>query len=141
MTVLLPFFSDLERNAADLDAVNIEERQRIYENIRSYNRCFSGEPRSLAEHIADLPMLTRHLWRYFWNGDGIRIRFRLRILLFLGMGVFYLLLPFDLLPEVVFGIFGLLDDTIVIILMFMWGPAVVFRNVVQQNGIAAQQIH
>ena len=42
MTVLLPFFSDLERNAADLDAVNIEERQRIYENIRSYNRCFSG---------------------------------------------------------------------------------------------------
>ena len=65
-----------------------------------------GEPRSLAEHIADLPMLTRHLWRYFWNGDGIRILFRLRILLFLGMGVFYLLLPFDLLPEVVFGIFG-----------------------------------
>ena len=51
-------------------------------------------------------MLTRHLWRYFWNGDGIRILFRLRILLFLGMGVFYLLLPFDLLPEVVFGIFG-----------------------------------
>ena len=135
-----------------------------------------GEPRSLAEHIADLPMLTRHLWRYFWNGDGIRILFRLRILLFLGMGVFYLLLPFDLLPEVVFGIFGkfktnyvisysltlkysincliqskkimlqilpilgLLDDIIVIILMFMWA-AVIFRNVVQQNGMAAQQLN
>ena len=134
----------------------------------------TGEPRSLAEHIADLPMLTRHLWRYFWNGDGIRILFRLRILLFLGMGVFYLLLPFDLLPEVVFGIFGkfkinyvnqgsssydinsliqsqkiilqilsisgLLDDIIVIILMFMWA-AVIFRNVVQQNGMAAQQLN
>ena len=32
--------------------------------------------------------------------------FRLRIVMFLGMAVFYVLLPFDLLPEVVFGIFG-----------------------------------
>ena len=66
----------------------------------------SGEPRSLYEHIADLPMLLRHLWRYFWSGEGIQILFRLRILTLLGLAVFYVLLPFDLVPEVVFGVFG-----------------------------------
>ena len=43
MTVLLPFFSDVERNAADLDAATIESRQKLYQNIRSYNRLFSGD--------------------------------------------------------------------------------------------------
>ena len=42
MTVLLPFFSDIEINAADLDVATVERRQKIYDNIRSYNRLFSG---------------------------------------------------------------------------------------------------
>ena len=42
MTVLLPFFSDIETNAADLDVATVERRQKIYDNIRSYNRLFSG---------------------------------------------------------------------------------------------------
>lgn len=137
MTVLLPFFSDVERNAADLDAATIESRQKLYQNIRSYNRLFSGEPRSFVEHIADLPMLLRHLWRYFWSGEGIHILFRLRILMFLGMAVFYVLLPFDLIPEVVFGIFGLLDDIIVFVLILMY-VVVVFRNVISQTGMGAE---
>lgn len=137
MTVLLPFFSEVENNAADLDEASIERRQRICDNIRSYNRLYSGEPRSLAEHIADLPMLLRHLWRYFWSGDGIRMLFRLRIVMFLGMAVFYVLLPFDLLPEVVFGIFGLLDDIIVFVLILMY-LVVAFRNVLSQRGIGVE---
>ena len=40
----------------------------------------------------------------------------------------------------ILSISGLLDDIIVIILMFMWA-AVIFRNVVQQNGMAAQQLN
>ena len=51
-------------------------------------------------------MLTRHLWRYMWSGDGIQMLFRIRIMMFLAMAVFYVLLPFDLVPEVVFGVFG-----------------------------------
>ena len=42
MTVLLPFFSDIETNAADLDVATVERRQKLYDNIRSYNRLFSG---------------------------------------------------------------------------------------------------
>ena len=87
-------------------------------NFKSYNHILYilGEPRSIAEHIADLPMLLRHLWRYFWSGDGIRLLFRLRIVMFLGMAVFYVLLPFDLLPEVVFGIFGTYEYNFVLII-------------------------
>ena len=47
MTVLLPFFSEVENNAADLDEASIERRQRICDNIRSYNRLYSGEIISL----------------------------------------------------------------------------------------------
>lgn len=32
-------------------------------------------------------------------------------------GLMYLLLPFDLVPEVVFGIFGLVDDLIVVLVV------------------------
>jgi len=137
MTVLLPFFSDIETNAADLDVATVERRQKIYDNIRSYNRLFSGEPRSIAEHIADLPMLLRHLWRYFWSGEGIELIFRLRIVMFLAMAVVYVLLPFDLLPEVVFGVLGLLDDILVFVLILIY-VAVVFRRVITQTGIGAE---
>merc|ERR1712018_925567 len=122
---------------ADMDTTNVPRRKQLYDSIRSYNRLFSGEPRSIAEHIADLPMLLRHIWRYFWSGDGIRLLFRLRIVMFLGMAVFYVLLPFDLLPEVVFGIFGLLDDLIVFVLILMY-VVVVFRNVISQTGMGAE---
>ena len=43
MTVLLPFFSEVETNAADLDDASVERRQKIYDNIRSYNRLYSGD--------------------------------------------------------------------------------------------------
>ena len=42
MTVLLPFFSEEERNAADLDTANVSRRKQLYDSIRSYNRLFSG---------------------------------------------------------------------------------------------------
>lgn len=135
MTVLLPFFSEDEQNDADLNAA--AQRKTLYENVRAYNRLFSGEPRSLYEHIADLPMLLRHLWRYFWSGEGIQILFRLRILTLLGLAVFYVLLPFDLIPEVAFGVFGLLDDIMVFVLALMY-VVVVFRNLIAQTGMGAE---
>ena len=55
MTVLLPFFSEVENNAADLDEASIERRQRICDNIRSYNRLYSGEIISLNYLIGNRP--------------------------------------------------------------------------------------
>ena len=40
MTVLLPFFTVEEQNDADLNAA--AQRKTLYENIRAYNRLFSG---------------------------------------------------------------------------------------------------
>lgn len=40
MTVLLIYFSDSERNAAELD--EIERRNQIIASIRAYNRRYSG---------------------------------------------------------------------------------------------------
>ena len=140
----------------------------VSSSIKFTSYIIPGEPRSIAEHIADLPMLLRHLWRYFWSGDGIRLLFRLRIVMFLGMAVFYVLFPFDLLPEVVFGIFGRyyfynlrifiqcilkvefyglnlkiyfisgLLDDLIVFVLILMYVVVVFRNVISQTGIGAE---
>lgn len=82
--------------------------------VRDYNERFSGAPRSLMSRLRDVPMLLRWLW-----GD-IRARrllfasvFVLRIVLLVLGGLVYLLLPVDLLPEAVFGLFGLMDDVLI----------------------------
>ena len=76
-----------------------------------FSNCFiSGAPRSLREQISDLPMLLRHLWSMLWSGDGITMIFRVRIFLLTGIAIIYVLSPFDIIPEVVFGIFGLLTS-------------------------------
>ena len=62
MTVLLPFFSDAERNAADMDADTIQERQQLCDNIRAYNRLFSGQYQ--IRQISSFPNKgTEPLWK------------------------------------------------------------------------------
>ena len=74
-------------------------------------------------------MLLRHLWSMLWSGDGITMIFRVRIFLLTGIAIIYVLSPFDIIPEVVFGIFGLLDDLLISGLFLMYAT-VLFRNFV-----------
>lgn len=134
ITVLLPYFSNEERGLSEnMSIPQLEERQILIPKIRDYNRRFSGESRSWMEHIRDLPVLARHVWRLFWSEDeGIPLIFRLRILLMALGAVCYALMPLDILPEMVFGIVGLLDD-IFIILVFLMYAVQLFRQLIAQN--------
>ena len=126
ITILLPFFSSDERNTAE--QAEITSRTSILTEVYIYNRRFSGEPRSLMEHLVDLPVLMRHLWAYFWSGQGLHFAFQLRVVLLGIMWVVYLLSPLDLLPEAVFGIIGLVDD-LFIFLMISMHLAYFFRQI------------
>lgn len=127
MTVLLLYFSENERNTADLE--EIERRNVLIGSVRDYNRRFSGEPRSLVEHLRDLPVLLRHLGAFIWSGEGISWLFRLRIFILGAMAVIYLLSPFDIVPEAVFGVIGILDD-IIILALFLLYAGILYRNFV-----------
>ena len=67
ITLLLPYFSDEERNVAEPE--DIQKKNRILSEVTDYNKRFSGEPRSIIEHVRDLPVLLRHLRRYFWSAE------------------------------------------------------------------------
>jgi RING finger protein 170 len=78
--------------------------------IRKYNRRFSGEPRSFLEKMYDLPGLLRHFWRNFTVTEGLGLLFHGRIIIMISAFILYFLMPFDLLPESLLGVFGLVDD-------------------------------
>ena len=126
ITLLLPYFSTDEKNSAEPQ--EIETRTSVLTRLNTYNRRFSGEPRSVMEHLLDLPVLLRHLWTYFWSGEGLHFAFQLRIVVLAIMWLIYFLSPLDLLPEAVFGIIGLLDD-LFIFLMISMHLAYFFRQI------------
>jgi len=130
ITMILLYFSETERNSAELDI--IDRRSQIINSVRSYNRRFSGDPRSIWEHLRDLPVLLRHLWSFVWSADGLSWLFRLRIFTLGGVAALYLLSPFDIVPEAAFGIFGLLDD-LVIVALFLIYSSILYRNFVVQD--------
>lgn len=131
MTVLLLYFSEVERNTADLE--EISARNLLIGSVRDYNRRYSGEARSLLEHLRDLPVLLRHLVSFIWSGEGITWLFRLRIFILGAMAGVYLLSPFDIVPEAVFGLIGILDDIIVLALFALYA-GILYRNFVVDNG-------
>ena len=117
VTILLTYFSEDERNTAE--PAEIETRDRILEEANQYNRRFSGEPRSLMEHLRDLPVLLRHLWTALWTGEGLQTAFQIRVAVLGLVWLAYFISPLDLLPEALFGIVGLLDDLFIFILISM----------------------
>jgi RING finger protein 170 len=46
--------------------------------------------------------------------------------------IFYVLLPFDLLPERVMGIFGYIDDALIAIIIFLFFVAIVAIRYIRQ---------
>ena len=82
MTLLIPFFSDAERNSADPgDQRDMDE---MLDKIGVFNRRYSNLPRSYLEQLRDLPMLLRHFVRSVWrNGNGMQILFTCRTLFLL----------------------------------------------------------
>ena len=55
--MLLPYFSEDERNTAEQEETRT--RNQVITELNQYNRRWSGEPRSVVEHIRDLPVLLR----------------------------------------------------------------------------------
>jgi len=131
ITLILPYFSVEERDSADPE--DAEKREKILSELSTYNRRYSGEPRSVMEHLRDLPMLLRHLLIRFYSGEGLHLAFQLRIVVLASLWLLYLLSPLDLIPEAVFGFFGLLDD-LVIFLLISAHLTFIFRTLMANMG-------
>lgn len=83
-----------------------------------FNRRFSNSPRSVLDHMRDTPMLIQMMWREIIAHPWRSIHL-LRIAALIIPGVGYLLSPFDLIPDFL-GLVGMIDDAIVLIIVFVW---------------------
>ena len=101
------------------------------EFLRSYNMRFSEE-RTFADCVMDAPFLVRRFVAEIMTGDIRTLARNYRLLLMILSGFVYVLSPFDLIPEFVFGVFGLLDDFVIVIFVFI-AVAQGFRQVLQNR--------
>jgi len=108
--------------------------QSVTDFINTYNRRFSGQPRPWMDYVYDLPVIMRHLASELFTVGGLAIIFRLRVLfLVLGM-VFYVISPLDIIPEAVFGIFGLMDDLLFVFILVIY-LSIQYRRVLAARGL------
>ena len=62
--------------------------------------------------------------------------FRFRIVLLAIGAIFYLISPFDILPESVFGVLGFLDDIFIFLLLAVY-ISIFYRQAVAARGAVA----
>ena len=115
-----------------LDRLSEQQRRQV-SSIQTYNRRFSGQPRSLIDILRDMPILIRHFIRNLFSVTGIRLLFRFRSFVFISTCLIYIILPLDLLPEALFGILGLVDDIFIILCAITW-ISIQYRNQILNDG-------
>jgi RING finger protein 170 len=89
-------------------------------NLNSYNKKFSGAPRPYMEYIYDLPIMLRHAITELFSLNGLNFWYRIRLVVIMIIAVIYLLSPFDLIPESVYGIIGIVDDFCILLLLAIY---------------------
>jgi RING finger protein 170 len=130
VTILLTCFSDAETQDTSAD------KQQIVDGINRYNRRFSGQPLSWMEYLMDLPTLLRHCISEVLSLSGLIWMFRLRVLVCFLFALLYLVSPLDILPEAIFGFFGLLDDVFVVLIMAIY-VSIIYRRLIAARAEAA----
>lgn len=110
-----------------------QEKQQIVSRLRSYNTRFSSEM-SLSYVLCNLPFLFSLTLRTLSDPRAVRVVFGLGKLSLYVLGMLlYLVSPFDLVPEAVWGVIGLLDDILFLGLLLLFVAAQVYRVVRRNN--------
>jgi RING finger protein 170 len=123
VSCLLPLYTRSEEER------NIPEFNETFRLLKQYNKRFSGEPRSLMDYLSDLPILLRHAINELFTLDALSMWYRIRVMFLIFVGFFYLVSPFDILPEAVFGVFGFIDDVLLFFFLAIY-ITIIYRNIV-----------
>lgn len=93
----------------------------ILSKVESYNRLFGERESSFSQRMQDVPLLVRRLSRHIMDPERTLPFFiRARVYLAAAASALYVISPFDFIPEAIAGIFGLLDDIIIVLICFMY---------------------
>lgn len=92
------------------DFYSDEDCGTLVQRIKSYNRLFHDD-RSLWVKLVELPFILSR-WIFSLNNIINLIR-NIHAIFIMFLAISYVIMPIDLIPEVIFGFFGLIDDVIV----------------------------
>lgn len=122
----------------------------LQDQVADYNQRMSGQWRPVSalpespfscsiylypqlwSYLCDVPILLRHLWQELFSDRGPLLIRRLYLVYVAGLLLLYLLSPFDIIPESVFGVIGLLDDLVLLLIAAVY-IAFVYRAVLTQR--------
>ncbi|TGZ64059.1 hypothetical protein CRM22_006555 [Opisthorchis felineus] len=100
------------------------ERLSVDADIDLYNRWHSDAPVSLWQRLRDLPTYASAGVQFLFSHDGAPFLLHSRLILFGFCALLYILSPWDVIPEVVAGFFGLIDDLLVFVIFSLHTYAV-----------------
>uniref|UniRef100_A0A1D1Y3J6 E3 ubiquitin-protein ligase RNF170 n=1 Tax=Anthurium amnicola TaxID=1678845 RepID=A0A1D1Y3J6_9ARAE len=102
---------------------------RVLENIQQYNRFFGGGSRSLNQRLRDLPFFLGRLLRELMDPQrSLPLVVKAQMIFVMVVSAIYVLSPVDILPEGVLGVIGLIDDFLVLLIVFLHLSAI-YRSV------------
>uniref|UniRef100_X1YV84 E3 ubiquitin-protein ligase RNF170 n=1 Tax=Capitella teleta TaxID=283909 RepID=X1YV84_CAPTE len=126
----------LKNFTSDENRLQSPQKDQVIQEVNHYNRRFSGQPIPWMDYIRDLPTILRHCFRHFFSVGGLLLMFRIRILVCFLVALLYLISPFDIIPEAVFGILGLLDDFFILLLLAIY-ISIIYRRFVANQATGA----
>ncbi|XP_057831974.2 uncharacterized protein LOC131042668 isoform X1 [Cryptomeria japonica] len=95
------------------------EVDNILNKIERYNRIFGGGSVGFFQRLRDMPLLLRRLSRELMDPQrALPLVFRARVMLSFALVAVYIFSPVDILPEGILGIVGLLDDLLIVLIVF-----------------------
>ncbi|KAK9949939.1 hypothetical protein M0R45_005447 [Rubus argutus] len=112
---------------------DVPEVAEILGNVAMYNRSFRGHFRGLIQTMRDLPFLLQRLLQELWDPQRSLPRvLRARVCITMILSAAYVLSPVDFFPEAIFGVVGLLDDFLVVLIVLLYS-ATIYRSVLYQR--------
>lgn len=112
---------------------DMPEVAEILRNVETYNRYFGGHSRGLIQRMQDLPFLLRRLLRELLDPHrSLPLVIRARVVITMILSAAYVVSPVDFIPEAIFGIVGLLDDILIVLIVFLH-IAAIYRSVLYRR--------
>ncbi|KAL2893499.1 hypothetical protein RDABS01_009408, partial [Bienertia sinuspersici] len=111
------------------------EIANILSRLEVYNRQFGERSNDLVQRLRDLPFLLRRLSRDMLDPQrSLPIVIKTRVYLAVILSVIYLVSPVDIIPEGILGVFGLLDDLILLLICLLYVAAIYRSVLVSRHG-------
>ncbi|KAL8059947.1 hypothetical protein ABFX02_03G120700 [Erythranthe guttata] len=99
---------------------HVADVAEVLQRIERYNRLYGEHSNGITQRMRDLPFLLRRLLRDMMDPQrSIPFVIRARVYLAMIVSFIYVISPVDIIPEGLLGVFGLLDDLIIVLICFL----------------------